>query len=67
MSTSDCSHIVPRCLVSGRVSGASLPWLVLYIQCAAMPASATACIAAVRIWNSIAVPSGLTTVVCSDW
>ena len=41
--------------------------LALYIQCAAMPFSATACIGSVRIWNSTAVPSGLTSVVCSDW
>ena len=64
MSSSDCSHIEPSFCGS-----AGLPWRpsILYIQCAAMPLSATACIAPVRIWNSTAVPSGLTSVVCSDW
>ena len=64
MSISDCSQLAPRCCAS------SLPAplrLVLYIQCAAMPLSATAFIGSVRIWNSTAVPSGLTSVVCSDW
>ena len=64
MSISDCSHIAPRrCASSGLPACAP----ALYIQCAAMPASATACISSVRIWNSTAVPSGLTSVVCSDW
>jgi len=67
MSISDCSHIAPRrCASAARLVLACLS-LTLYSQCAAMPVSATACMASVRIWNSTAVPSGLTSVVCSDW
>ncbi len=39
----------------------------LYFQWAAMPNSAVRCMAFVRICTSIGLPSGPTTVVCSDW
>ena len=50
----------PLCELIGGAAPAVVPPLrsTLYIQCAAIPFSATACIASVRSWNSIAVPSG---------
>ena len=47
--------------------GLSLLPSSLYFQCAATPYSARRCICCVRIWSSTALPSGPTTVVCSDW
>lgn len=39
----------------------------LYIQWAAMPDSATACMSAERTWISIGAPYGPNSTVCSDW
>ncbi|SLH41664.1 Uncharacterised protein [Mycobacteroides abscessus subsp. abscessus] len=44
-----------------------LPLVSLYRQCAAMPNSAVRCMSWVRICTSSGLPSGPTTVVCSDW
>jgi hypothetical protein len=67
MSSRLCSHIAPRRCASGTAAVLGALSLTLYSQCAAMPFSATACIGSVRIWNSTAVPSGLTSVVCRLW
>ena len=45
----------------------SAPPPVLYFQCAAIPASATRCMSAVRICTSIGTPFGPKSVVWSDW
>ena len=60
MSSSDCSHLVPS-----SSPPSVLP--ALYSQCAATPASATRSMASVRIWNSMLMLAGPTSVVCSDW
>ena len=62
-----CHSIIWPSQARSASSCAFLPAPSLYRQCAAMPYSAVRCISRVRIWISSGLPSGPTTVVCSDW
>ena len=54
-------------LSSAPRTATATPLPSLYFQCAATPYSARRCISSVRICSSTGLPSGPSTVVCSDW